>query len=73
MEDKTHERYKWIKRQVEQDAEYLYLMARLREHEPAFQRALNALSPEDRESILEHLGICGELSDRMMEICCFMP
>lgn len=68
-----YERYKWIARQLETDPEYLHLMARLREHEPAFQAALKALSQEDRESILEHMGICGELSDRMMEICCYMP
>lgn len=73
MEDKAHARYKWIRQQVEQDGEYLHLMARLRENQPAFQRALNALSPEDRESILEHLGICGEISERMIEIGCYMP
>ena len=30
MFDKAHERYKWIKGQVELDEEYLYLMGRLR-------------------------------------------
>ena len=30
MFDKAHERYKWIKCQVELDEEYLHLMGRLR-------------------------------------------
>ena len=30
MENKAHERYKWIKRQVEMDEEYLHRMGRLR-------------------------------------------
>lgn len=73
MENKAHERYKWIKQQLETAGEYLHLMERLRENEPAFQAALDTLSPEHRESILEHLGILGELSDRTTEICCYMP
>ena len=73
MFDKAHERYKWIKRQVETDEEYLHLMGRLRENEPAFQAALNTLPQEHREAIIEHLGILAELSDRTTEICCYMP
>ena len=73
MFDRAHQRYKWIKEQVEVDEEYLYLMGRLRENQPAFHAALNALSQEHRESIIEYLGILAELSDRETEICCYMP
>ena len=73
MENKAHERYKWIKQQVEIDEEYLHLMRRLRENEPAFQAAMNALSREHRESITEHLGILAELSDRTTEISGYVP
>ena len=73
MFDKAHERYKWIKRQVEMDEEYLHLMGRLRENEQAFHAALDTLPPEHREAIIEHLGILAELSDRTTEICCYMP
>ena len=73
MFDKAHERYKWLKGQLELDGEYLHLMEKLRINQPAFQAALDTLPPEHRESILEHLGILGELSDRTAEICCYMP
>ena len=73
MENKAHERYKWIKQQVETDEEYLHLMGRLRENEQAFYAAVNALPQEHREAIMEHLGILAELSDRTIEICCYMP
>ena len=73
MEDKAHERFKWILQQSEQDEEYLYLMERLRQATPDFQAAMNALSQEHRDSIIEYLGICEELSERTTEICCYMP
>ena len=73
MFDKAHERYKWIKRQVEMDEEYLHLMERLRNNQLAFQAALATLPPEHREAIIEYLGILAELSDRTTEICCYMP
>ena len=73
MFDKAHERYKWIKCQVELDEEYLHLLGRLRQNEPAFHAAMAALLQEHREAIIEHLGILAELSDRTTEICCYMP
>ena len=72
MFDKAHERYKWIKRQVETDEEYLHLMGRLRQNEPAFHAAMVALPREYRDAIIEQLGILAELSDRTAEICCYM-
>lgn len=73
MSDKAHERFKWIKRQVEEDEEYLYLMERLRRATPDFQAAMHALSPEQQDSVIEYLGILAELSDRTTELCCYMP
>ena len=73
MENKAHERYKWIKQQMEIDEEYLHLMRRLRENEPAFQAAMNALPQKHRDSIVEYIGILAELSDRMTEIACYVP
>jgi hypothetical protein len=73
MECLAHERYKWICRQLETDAEYLHLMERLREATGDFQAALEALPPAQRANILEYLGILGEISDRTKEICCYVP
>ena len=73
MENLAHERYKWICRQLEQDAEYLHLLNRLRDAAPDFQIALDALSPAHRQSITEYLGILGELSERTKEIGCYAP
>ena len=73
MFDKAHDRYRWIKQQVETDEEYLHLMGRLRQAMPDFQAAMNTLPQEHRDAITEYLGILGELSDRTTEICCYMP
>lgn len=73
MDSLAHERYKWIKRQLEEDPEFLHLQDRLREAAPDFSAAMDALSPEHRQSITEYLGILAELSDRTVEICCLMP
>ncbi len=73
MSKATYERYKWVERQLETDEEYQMLMVRLRENEPAFHAALNALSPDQRGAIVEHMGICAELAERTTEIACFGP
>ena len=73
MSKAAYERYKWIEAQLESDPDYLALMRRLRENEPAFHGALNALNPEQREAIIEHMGICAELAERTTEIACFGP
>jgi hypothetical protein len=73
MSKAAYARYQWIEAQLESDPEYLALMERLRHNEPAFHAALDALNPEQREAIIEHMGICAELAERTTEICCFMP
>ena len=72
MEDKAHERYKWINRQLETDGEYLHLMERMRRAQPDFAAAMELLPPEHRQSVIEYLGILGELFDRMTEISCYV-
>ena len=71
MENKAHERYKWLCQQLEQDAEYLHLMERLRLAQPDFAAAMAALPPEHRQSIYEYIGILGEIAERSKEISCY--
>ena len=73
MEEKAHEHYKWLCRQVEEDEELRYLTEKLRQAQPDFIDALNALPPEHRQSIYEYIGILGEISDRVKEISCNRP
>lgn len=73
MSKTAYDRYKWIENQLETDEEYQLLMARLRENEPAFHAALDTLTPELREAIVEHMGICAEMAERTTEIACFGP
>ena len=73
MENKAHERFKWICLQVEEDGEMLFLREKLRQAQPEFLFALNALPPELQENITEYIGILGEISERTMEICCYVP
>ncbi len=73
MSKAAYDRYKWIEKQLEADEEYQLLMRRLRENEPAFHAALDTLTPEHREAIVEHMGICAEMAERTTEIACFGP
>ena len=73
MENKAHQRYKWLCQQREEDAEYLHLLERLRQAQPDFADAMELLPPEHRESVTEYLGILAELYDRVTEICCYVP
>lgn len=73
MDNKTFERYMWLEKQLETDPEYLALMQRLKENMPALEDALNSLSPEHRDAVIEYIGICGELAERTGEIACFGP
>ena len=73
MSDKSYERYKWIQQAVETDEEYQYLMEKLRLHEPAFRAVLDELTQQQRETIIEHIGLCSELAQRESELMCFGP
>ena len=73
MENKAHERYKWLCGQLEVDEEYLHLLELLRLAQPDFAAAMAALPPEHRQSIFEYIGILGEISERSKEISCFGP
>ena len=73
MENKAHERYKWLCQQLEADEEYLHLLERLRLAQPDFSSAIAALPPEHRQSIFEYIGILGEIAERAKEISCYGP
>lgn len=73
MENMAYERYKWINRQLEEDEELLCLLERLRNAQPEFQVAMETLSPENRQNVTEYLGILGEITDRITELCCCAP
>ena len=73
MENKAHERYKWLCLQMEEDEELLYLRERLRQAQPDFLAAMEALPPDLRENVTEFIGILGEISHRMTELCCYVP
>ena len=73
MENKAHERYKWICLQMEEDGEMVFLREKLRLAQPEFMEAMNALPPALQENVTEYLGILGEISARTTEICCYMP
>ena len=71
MENKAHERYKWLCRQVEEDEEMRHLTQKLRQAQPDFAAAMAALPPEHRQSIYEYIGILGEIAERTKEISCY--
>ena len=73
MENKAHQRYKWLCLQLEEDREMLYLREKLRLAQPELIAAVNALPPELRENIMEFIGILGEISDRTTGVCCYVP
>lgn len=73
MSVNSYERYKWMEKQLETDSEYQHLLQRLWEQTPAFHAVLDSLTREQKEDIIEYIGICSELAERSTEIACCAP
>jgi len=73
MLEAAHKRYCATYTALDTDEEYLALKARLQEHEPHFLAVMESLSQQQRDIITEHIGICGELYTRIVEVACFLP
>ncbi len=69
----SYERYKWMEKRLETDSEYQHLMERLQAQTPAFHAVLDALTPDQKQDIIEYIGICSELAERSTEIACCAP
>lgn len=73
MIDTAYQRSSYLQKQLETDPEYLALEDERRVRERAFLEAIEALGEEQRAAVMDYIGICGELSQRMLEIACFAP
>lgn len=70
---KANERYTFVQKRLETDAEYLALEERHREQYREFQELMQSLTEEQRQVVTEFVGICAELDERALEIACFAP
>ncbi len=73
MSETAYNRYSAICAALDTDEEYLALKAHFGENEPCFLTVMESLSPRHRDIIMQHIGICGELHERIVEIACFLP
>ena len=73
MIDTAYKKFCCLQKQLETDPEYLALEDERRVREHSFLAAIGDLREEQRAAILDYLGVCGELAQRMLEIACFTP
>ena len=71
MIDKAYSRYNAIEEKLENDEELNFLKQRLQETEEQVHTLMSQLTEEQRTILTEHLGICAEIDQRIVEIACF--
>lgn len=68
MSEQYYERYCTLLTKIQADAELCHLIHRLNSESAALNQLLHRLSPEDQTIITEHLGICAEINERILEL-----
>jgi len=71
MSRKAYDFFQYLQRQLETDPEYQALEARQREAQAVFFAALEALTPEQRDAVIDFFGISQELGLRELELASF--
>ena len=71
MSDAAYKAYLQAINEAQTDPEYLALEQRFRELEPQFRTALHTLPEDCRSAVIEYIGVCGELQNRLLELACF--
>lgn len=72
MQNTALEKYAIILKELENDAEYQKLKKECCACEEKLREVLSALTEEQRESIIEYIGICSEMELRALEIACYI-
>ena len=67
----VYDKYCAINEQLEKDKELIYLRKRLKTESTAFDDLLDRLSADDQQIIVEYMGICAEIDERIVEIAAF--
>ena len=67
----VYDKYCAINEQLEKDKELIYLRKRLKTESAAFDDLLDRLSADDQQIIVEYMGICAEIDERIVEIAAF--
>ena len=71
MLDEPYKNYCALEETLESDEELRFLKKQLQEQESAVNRVLSQLSEQQRAVIINYIGICAEIDQRIAEICCF--
>ena len=72
MSKEAYRLFRCIQQRLEEDREYGELEKRRRAVQGNFDRALEALEPEQRYAVLEMFGISQEMALRELEIAVFL-
>lgn len=70
MEKSVLKRYQAAIEQAETDTEYCALDLALRKLEPELSALLESLAEEQSDIIVDYLGICAQINERLLEIAC---
>lgn len=73
MIEKATRRYEQIQEALVTDEEYRYLEEQRQMLETEFHGVLTVLTEEQRAAISAYIGICAEMTERTVEVACFLP
>ena len=68
-----YRRYCALEAPLEEDPEMKLLKQRLQQEAGELEQVLARLPEPDRTTVTEYLGICAEVSQRIVELVCFLP
>jgi len=72
MTEQAYQRYQAIQAAIQSDEEYRVLEERCIALLPMWQTVLSGLPPEQQEVLTDFIGCCSELSDRALELACYI-
>ena len=71
MIEEAYARYCAIEEKLDKDEELNHLKQRLQETSGQVHSLMAQLTEQQRSILTEHLGICAEIDQRIVEISCF--
>ena len=73
MDEKAWQRYQYILEQLWQDSEYQFLDAQRLTAQRELGHMMQALTEDQRQTILDYVGICSQQDWRALESACDTP
>ena len=70
MEQIVTERFITVNERARQDSDYQQLLAEYRVRERQLMEALETMNENQRDAVLDYLGLAGEMHRKLLELAC---